>query len=152
MKHATSSDELIEIRGRIYARHPSYDRCRSAKDGTAFKTLLGLADEAVNASNMLAQMVEAGHPLHSTLSGMDSSEAITYLLGVTHKHMVLVPLDSGDKPLVLPSDLPRQPIEASLSARKNEPVGESSDFLPGKSLDLDDETFDAFSSFSVPPG
>ncbi|MES2191287.1 MAG: hypothetical protein V4454_14285 [Pseudomonadota bacterium] len=150
MKQATSSDELIEIRGRIYARHPSYDRCRSAKEGTAFKTLLDLADQAVIASNRLAQMVEAGHPLHPTLSGMKSAEAITYLLGVTQKYMQQAFLFPGDKNAVASSDqLAQQLVTPNTGVHKTDPPGARVEISSGKTLDLDDETFDAFSSFTA---
>lgn len=153
MRQATSSDELIEIRGRIYARHPSYDRCRSAKEGTAFKTLLGLADEAVTASNRLAQMVEAGHPLHPTLSGMNSAEAITYLLGVTQKYMQQAFQVPSDKPAVPASEQIRQPIAGpSTDLLKTVPLGGRVELSSAIGLDLDDETFDAFSTFSAATG
>lgn len=95
-------------------------------------------------------MVGAGHPLHPTLSGMNSAEAITYLLGITQKYMQQAFLFPGDKNAVSSSDqLPQQLVTPNTGVHKTDPAGARVEISSGKTLDLDDETFDAFSSFTA---
>lgn len=143
-----SNDDLIEVRGRIYERNPSYERCRTGHGNSVFKTLVSLADEAVMASNRLAQIVKAGHPLHPTLSGMNSTEAITYLLGVTQKYMQQSSALSDKTPTLASDQLKPQLISPMAGARTNDAAGLQGQDLPSVAFELDDETFDAFSSFT----
>ena len=135
----------------MYARDPSFDACRAELDKSAFQTLLDLANEAVITATRLRQMVQAGHPLRDTLSGMSSSEALTYLLGLTHKSMEQPIYLSSDKTPSMSSDNKGRSlsIQEKTEVRQDRPLGPRSDTSPSMVLELDDDTFDAFSSFEV---
>lgn len=78
---------VIDTRGRLYRENPSYAICMLEKKGSAFKTLVSLADEAATAKARLSQTVATGHPLSSTLAGMNCAEAISSLLAFTAAYL-----------------------------------------------------------------
>ena len=147
--------KIVELRGRVYANNPSHDLCVSAANsGTAFKTLLGLADDAVLARGRLNKMLDGGHPLMPLLNGMNCAEAITYLLGVTlnfTEHPAERKL--SDKNATASSDNKTRQVLRSVQetpAGGNALTpGEKGAKSPAMLLELDDDMLDAFSSFPV---
>jgi hypothetical protein len=77
-------DDAIQIRGRIYAKSPTYTACKSAPAKKVFKTLLVLAEEASIVREAVTKS-SFSHPLEEKLSRMSSAEVVFYLMGLTQK-------------------------------------------------------------------
>jgi hypothetical protein len=79
----TKSGEIkLQVRGKLDKKSPIYVICRDSET-SLFRTLKGLAEEAVAVRSQLAPVNGPEHPLQNRLSNMSSSEAVTFLLGIT---------------------------------------------------------------------
>ena len=141
----------IQIRGKVVDKHPCFDMCKAPLDGTAFRTLLGLAEEAVLVRARLTHMASAGHPLSASLSGMSSAEAVAYLLGVTEKYMqqsLLVPSDKGESNLSDKHTKRRTNNEVSQAEGPASPTN-ITDENSTESDGFDNEVLDSLINFSM---
>lgn len=78
-------DSKLQVRGKIEPHSPIYASCRNS-ELSMFKTMKALAEEAVAVRTKLAPENGLKHPLEHRLSTMSSSEAVTFLLGVTQNY------------------------------------------------------------------
>ena len=79
------------IRGALPSDHFLYDRCHDRTPRAAFRTILGLAEEAFRTRERIEQFLTDGHPLGATLKLMTPQEALAYLMGCTR-------IDAGSRP------------------------------------------------------
>lgn len=151
MKSSATNRGVIDTRGRLYAENPSYSICVLDKKGSAFKTLVGLADEAAIAKARLAHTVETGHPLSSTLMGMSCAEAISSLLAYTATY-------AGTSPQAKVSGFTEHPVvqfSIEKETRNDRAAFKTKGPVPtavDDVLDLDDESFAAFARFPAAAG
>lgn len=150
MKGQDLNQGVIDTRGRLYCKNPSYAICVSDKKSSAFKTLVGLADEAATAKERLSHTVATGHPLSSTLVGMNCAEAISSLLAFTAAYLGgSIPAKAGGeiRELVEPSKIntvkDSKRMDAEAPSQITTPLDDA--------LGLDDESFDAFANFPGTP-
>lgn len=147
MESIKQTKHVIDTRGRLYFANPSYVICASdQKKGSAFKKLVSLADEAATAKMRLSQTVETGHPLSSTLKGMNCVEAISSLLAFTAAYLGSSPgaiVGLVNQEAVALTGLKEVTAARRHAAEKTEPsvMGAIDE------LGLDDESFEAFASF-----
>ena len=146
MKSSASNRGVIDTRGRLYAENPSYSICVLIKKGSAFKTLVGLADEAAIAKARLAHTVETGHPLGSTLVGMSCAEAISSLLAYTAAYKGTFSLENVGNSVEQAFVKPGQRQARTSEQIDLRPMGSLSQTVDDV-LGLDDESFEAFASF-----
>jgi hypothetical protein len=80
---STKSGEIkLQVRGKLNEKSPIYAIYRDSET-SLFRTLKGLAEEAVAVRSMLLLVNGLEHPLKNRLSNLTSSEAVTFLLGIT---------------------------------------------------------------------
>lgn len=124
----------IEVRGRIDGRSPLYDVCKTS-DTTLFRTIKELAEEAVAVRRKLAPDDGLEHPLSYRIRNMTSSEAVTYLLGVTQSGGQITGFVSGDKSVNQPSD--KRQMEGRPEAKAEAPSASQSVETPDDPIDED---------------
>ena len=146
MENPATNREMIQTRGRLYSENPSYSMCILDKKGSAFKTLVGLADEAAIAKARLAQTLQAGHPLSSILTGMSCAEAISSLLAYTAAYKSTSSLVNVSNSVAQSSVHPGQRPARTSEQIEFKPMGSVSQAV-NDVLGLDDESFEAFASF-----
>jgi hypothetical protein len=151
VEHNESPKVVIQIRGRIHKGSPTFDACNQARERKTFQRMLELSDEAVITRTRLNQMLH-DHPLSSKLKGMSTSEAVSYLLIMTEQ-MVRPDLNRvSDKGGLVLSDMrslgDKLPESKPTNIPKPAPDIAAGTSVGPTALELDDDMFDAFSSFS----
>ena len=146
MKGSAADRRMIDTRGRLYSENPSYSLCDVERKGSAFKTLVGLADEAAIAKARLAQTLQAGHPLSSILTGMSCAEAISSLLAYTAAYKSTSSLENVGNSVAQTSVQPGQRPARTSEQIEFKPMGSVSQAV-NDVLGLDNELFEAFACF-----
>ncbi len=141
----------IQIQGRIYLESRTYALCKAAPSKKAFRTLLKLAEEALNVREGVAS-ASASHPLEGKLSSMNSAQVVIYLMGFTEK------LIQGQGQDQLSDNVLRTPTSAKVvleQAPKRSGATSDEKMLQGDSkreigeLVMDDDLLESFTSFQT---
>ena len=151
MENSDALKDMIEVKGRLSAPHPSHAVCRASKKGSAFKTLVSLADQAALARLRLETALQFGHPLGSQLKGLDCAELVTFFLAFTQSKAEQQSNGQTRSHLLQPlSEHSFVMEQADQQGHKNQVSSSSYEEniarVPAP-LDLDDDSFEAFSTF-----
>lgn len=107
---------MLQVRGKIDSKSPLYELCKTS-EASLFRTLKALAEEAVAVRTKLAPQNGLEHPLRHQISNMTSSEAVTYLLGITKSAGSVAQFNLSDR-IVAPSGDNVQQTQGSIAIGK----------------------------------
>lgn len=150
MADTKSGKIKLQVRGKLDEKTPIYAICRDSET-SLFRTLKGLAEEAVAVRSRLAPVNGLEHPLQNRLSNMSSSEAVTYLLGITQNMGATTLSEISDKVIVSVTNKSLQNLSTGERSRTDPSLIEPSSAADSVDLDWDQDMADALGALSEMP-